>query len=108
MTETRQRLSREEAAKEEIGRTDVSPGVSFAIVCLFLSTVGVVPLLQHVDDVSQFRRGARPVWVPQCYSILTSLPDSWETFRATPGSLASRGVAANRHLLRDMRHYEDA
>ena len=108
MEETQQRLSREEVAKEEIGRTCVSPAVAVFLVSLFLASLYLVPLVQHIDDASQFARGARPAWVPQSYSILKSLPGCWEVFLSAKGSLADRVIVGNRYLLREMRQYEDA
>lgn len=104
--ENNKHLSREDVAREEIGRTRVSPGVSLLLSSLLVATLWVVPVLQQVSDVSKFKRGARATWVPECFSILKGLPDSWDVFCRTGGSLPNRAVAADRHMLREMRHYE--
>jgi len=108
MADVEKRPSREEVAKEEIGRTRVSPAVAAFLVSFFLASVYLVPLVQQLDEAFQFARGVRADWVPQCLSILKSLPDSWEVFRSTKGGPADRVIAANRHLLREVRRYEDA
>jgi hypothetical protein len=108
MADVEERLSREEVAKEEIGRTRVSPAVSAFLVTFFLASVYLVPLVQQLDEASQFARGVRADWMPQCCSILKSMPGSWEVFRAAKGGTAGRVIVANRHLLREMRRYEDA
>jgi hypothetical protein len=98
--------TREQIAKREIGRTDVAPGVAVFLTALFLATVFAVPVLQHLDDVREFTRGARADWVPHCYSIAAALPAGAATYRDSPGGPVRRIVAANRNLLRTMRHYE--
>lgn len=107
MAEMQQRLSREDVAKQEIGHTRVSPAVSVFFVSVFLTSIYLVPMIQHIDEATQFAREARPSWVPQCYSILKSLPGSWEVFRTAEGGVATRVTSANRHLLRELRHFED-
>ncbi len=99
--------SPEETAKREIGRTDMAPGIAVFLTALFLATLFAVPLLQHFDEVRQFVRGIRPTWVPHCYAIVKALPESGAVFRGRSGGVATRVIAANRNLLRDMRRYEN-
>ena len=101
-------LTREEIAHREVGRTNVAPGVALLLASLFLVSIYGVPCLQHLDDASEYVRGGRSSWVPQCYSILGVLAESADAFRQADGGPITRVVTANRRLLRGLRRYEDA
>ena len=45
------RLSREEIAKREIGRTDISPTLAWAMVAVFLATIVAVPTIQSIQEI---------------------------------------------------------
>jgi len=123
MSEEKRRLTREEVAKREIGHTEVSPRVAWGLTLLFLATVFVVPVGQHVYEIRRaFAQRPDVTWdqparyLPRCYDIFASIPRAWEEARqgrAGDGAgvvgLFRRVKRANdRVLLRDINEYTDA
>jgi alginate O-acetyltransferase complex protein AlgJ len=106
MSKNQPKLSREEAAHREAGRTNVSRRLSRGITFAFLALIVAVPLSQHVIDLRATRAGARHGW-PQAYSIFTALPEAAEVFRQAEGSLWARVRKANASLLAAITGYED-
>ena len=117
--------AREEVAKIEIGHTEISRRLAWAMIVLFVATVFGVPVAQ---DVCEIRAGlaepadaasARPGrLLPRCCDIFRAIPRTWRAIRTGTGGGPRRpGIAgllrrvtwANDHvLLRDMTDYADA
>jgi alginate O-acetyltransferase complex protein AlgJ len=104
---TTQYLNREDEAREQIGQTNVSPTISVLLASLFMASILVVPVLQLFDEYAKLKPDSRSIHLPACFSILKSLPESWNGFRASNNTLSAHVVTANQHVLRDMRHYEN-
>ena len=115
------KLSREEIAKIEIGRTQTTPAICWFLTLLFLATIGVIPLLQNVmefGELARTRRDAKAAGLPpptrrlpQCWDVVGLLP-SWPEVRgvATAGGPTGMFRAArtvNNRILRDIKQYED-
>jgi len=108
MGEQTTRLSREEVAKAEIGRTDVGAPLARLMAFVFLATISAVPVAQHVHDIVAYSAGERCSPWPQCYDIFRSVASSARVGARAEGSLVDRVFAANRALLADIHRYEDA
>ncbi len=105
MAETPQKLSREDVAKLEIGRTTISTSAAWFLMLLFLAIICVVPLVQHAREIRQHRTGARAAWWPQCYDLAGSLRIAWDAGRGG-GSWWDRTLRANHALLQEIGQYE--
>ena len=101
-------LSREEIAQLEVGRTDISSRASWALIGLFLLTIGAVPITQHVHEVAQHSRGERQDALPQAYDVFRGLGAVAAPFGEAGRSLYSSVFRANALLLRRINEYEDA
>ncbi|HEY2252639.1 MAG TPA: hypothetical protein VGH74_16310, partial [Planctomycetaceae bacterium] len=96
------RLSREEIAKREIGHTDISRGLAWAMTCAFLATLVVPPTVQLVADL---REGATSK--PSAYGeLLSGLPAVANEYVQGTGNRWNRLLAANRRLLHEIEEYE--
>lgn len=102
------RLSREEAALREIGRTDFAPGTARFLVIAFLLTILSVPLIQQIHEVKQYYAGQRSRALPRAYEILESIPKAARAFFHTRSSLLDRTLAITDSLHQDIKRYEDA
>lgn len=94
MSEKEHMLSREEVAKIEVGRTDVSRPVAAALAALFLFVICAPPLVQAVHDFRARRAEPRA-------PMARAMPE-------TSGGLVRRALRANSALLRRMHEFEDA
>ena len=101
------KLSREDVAKIEIGRTDIPRWLSRVLVVFLLLTIYAVPAIQHARDIQAHLAGQRPAPWPQCYDIFGGLPGAADVFARTEGGFLDRLFAANRSILRDIHAYED-
>lgn len=99
---TPEKLSREEIAQREIGRTDIAPGLAWLLTVLFLLTLVMPPTVQVLYEIVTSERNEMPV----CFELFQALPEVPRTFHHTEGSLWNKVVAANRHLLVDIEEYE--
>ncbi|MGB2824553.1 MAG: hypothetical protein WBF17_26495, partial [Phycisphaerae bacterium] len=112
---TTRRLSREEVAKIEIGRTTVRRPVAWGLIATFLATIYAVPVSQHVHEVrAAFAQRPGLTWrqpglyLPRCYEILGAVPRAWRAVRCGPAEegLFRRAKKANdRVLLREIDEY---
>ena len=102
-----QTLSREEIAKREIGRTDISPRLARFLVAAFLGTLVAVPSIQLALEVHGAGRASdAPRW-PSCCDLALRLPGVAESFREAEGGLPRKVLAANARLLKSIAVYED-
>src|SRR6185437_772879 len=91
-------LSREEIAKREIGVTEISPWLAWAMTAVFLLVLLAVPLVQGAYERSiSTHQAGQSVW-PRSLAIVTSLPGVPESFRRAEGDLWQRTLTANRVL----------
>lgn len=103
MSDPKPKLSRVEKARVEIGHTAIAGGTAWALIGLFLATVVAVPIVQHVHELNS----KRPAAWPQCYAILSALPEAAARFREGSQPFLRRLFAANSTLLRRIHEYED-
>ncbi len=99
--------SREEVAKAEIGRTDVSPPVARLLMVCFLGLICIVPMVQHVREVLLWQEGWRASPVPEAWDIFRHARRAVREWRRSDLDLWERTFTVNRTLLRDMEQYED-
>lgn len=92
------RLDREEIAKREIGRTDITRGTAWALVLFFLLVITVPPFVQLLLDRREGRAGAA--------AIAGAPGDALAAYRSSEGSAWDRLFAANAVLLDRMQAYE--
>lgn len=103
------KMTREEIAEEQVGKTTVSGPVAFALVAAFLVTILSIPLAQHYIEVrAGFAAKGHWVW-PKAYEALR-FPGNAATAFHDP---AHRGFwrqfqAANSSFIHDVKAYEKA
>ena len=102
-----QTLSREEIAKREIGRTDISPGLARFMVVAFLGTLVAVPSIQLALEIHGAGRTPGAQRWPSCCDLALRLPTVAESFREAEGGLIRKVLAANARLLKSIDEYED-
>jgi alginate O-acetyltransferase complex protein AlgJ len=100
------RLSREEIAKREIGRTDVNPTVAWMMVVLFLVTIAAVPAIQSVEEVLGRRGSGRNSRWPGWCGIASAFDGVSDAYRNTESSHSAKLLAANARLLKNIHEYE--
>jgi alginate O-acetyltransferase complex protein AlgJ len=99
---------REEMARREAGHTSIRPALSRGMIVFFLLVILLVPLVQHVSEFRDHAAGERRSLLPQVYDLFSLLP---AVMKASDDS-ASSGVvshvfAVNRHLLKEMKGFEE-
>ncbi len=96
-------------ARREVGHTLIRPGLSWGLIILFLFVILSVPLVQHVTEISDHATGKRRSPLPQVYDVF-SLLSAAMTASGDSGSsgVVSRVFAVNRHLLKEMKGFEEA
>lgn len=99
---------REEMARREVGRTSIHSALSWGIIILFLLVILSVPLVQHVAEFKDYAEGKRRSLLPQVYDLFSLLPDAM-TASGDSGSsgILSHIFAVNRHLLKEMKGFEE-
>ena len=95
-------LTREQIARIEIGRTDVSPAVARLLVVCFLAVTAVVPVGQFAWELS-----AEPSRPPQPLDVFRLLPAAVRAYERADGSTFDRVLAANAATLRNIDRFED-
>ena len=100
-------LSREEAARVEVGQTAVHPVVASVLVGVFLSVLLVAQALQWVGGpLAGDEDGASPVW-SHLTGIAQEIRASQTADPRVDVSLPHRVVAANRVVLAELRAVDD-
>jgi alginate O-acetyltransferase complex protein AlgJ len=102
-TPSEPRLTREEIAKREIGRTEIAPALAWLMTVLFLATLAIPPTAQLIVDL---REGGSSSTTPSCAQLVHSLPVVAEAFSRADGNLWDRTLTGNRTLLRQIEEYE--
>jgi alginate O-acetyltransferase complex protein AlgJ len=106
MQTPRQRLSREEIAQREIGRTDITPALAWAMVALFVATILAVPTAQSIVQMRGHARSATEQRWPSWCNVDAIFRGVAQTWRQTGGARAKRVLAANGRLLQNIHEYE--
>ncbi len=102
------RLTREEIAKIEIGHTEISRPLSWALVLVFLGTIVSVPIVQTTWEIRRGQASEDLSAVPQFLSIFGDVGDAFESaFATSEGNFLGRVFDTNADLLRDINRYED-
>jgi len=96
-------LTREQIAKIEIGRTDVSPWVARYVAACFLAVTAAVPVARFAWDLS-----AEPARTPQPLDVFGLLPAAARAYGRADGSTFDKVLAANAAMLRQIDRFEDA
>ena len=96
-------------ARREAGHTLIRPGLSWGLIILFLLVILSVPLVQHVAEFRDYAEGTRRSLLPQVYDVFSILPAAM-TASGDSGSsgILSRVFMVNRHLLKEMKGFEEA
>jgi len=99
---------REEMARREAGHTLIRPGLSWGLIILFLLVILSVPLVQHIAEFRDYAEGKRRSLLPQVYDVFSLLPAAM-TASGDSGSsgILSRVFTVNRHLLKEMKGFEE-
>lgn len=102
----RSHFDREEAALIEIGHTDFSRGVPWFLLVAVLASFLVVPCVQTIHDLREYRDGRRASAVPQCLEIFQAVPKSVKAFARGGKSLLGRFLALSDSFHDDIARYE--
>jgi hypothetical protein len=100
------RLSREEIAKREIGRTDISPTLAWVMVLVFLATITAVPLIQSIQELRGGQQSSRRSHLPGWAGITAAFDGVSGSYRNTPGGRYTKVLAANARLLKNIHEFE--
>ena len=98
----RTRLTREQIAKIEIGRTDISRPAAWLLAACFLGVVFAVPVAQCTCELL-----ADPSRAPQPLDIFRSLTTAAGAYRQADGSALDKALAANAAVLRAKDRFAD-
>lgn len=99
--------SREDIAKIEIGRTDISRTWVWILATAFLATITSIPAWQGAWELRAHAQGARMDAWPQFASIVTRAAQTFRQWPEIPGTFFQRLKGLNAGLLRDIHAYED-
>lgn len=101
---------REEMARREVGHTLIRPALSRCLIVFFLFVILSVPLVQHVAEFRDHAAGERRSPLPQVYDVFSLLPAAMTVSgdSGSPSGLLSRIFMVNRHLLKEMKGFEEA
>jgi hypothetical protein len=106
MTERPKPQTREEQAKLEIGQTEISLGVKWALVVVGLLTLFAVPAVQTYHEMRQHAESQRENPWPQCFDIFDAVPRAATAYREHNGSWFSKIFRGNAVLLQAIDKYE--
>lgn len=98
---------REQQAREQVGVTRISRATAWFIALAFVLLIGLIPVVQKVDDLRAFVEGDRLTWVPRVFDLLSAVPEVRNEFQQAEGPWFARVLVANRALLRAMDRFED-
>jgi SGNH hydrolase-like domain, acetyltransferase AlgX len=103
------RMTREELAEIEAGKTAISRSTSIALVAGFILSIVGVPFAQQVIEIrAGFLQGGSWVW-PKAYEIFETPRRAWrELVDPANGSVLHRLQAANGQLMQGLKSYEGA
>ena len=90
------RLSREEIAKREIGRTDISPTLARAMVAVFLVTIVAVPTIQSIQEILGGGSSASGSRWPGWCGIASAFDGVPESYRKTGGGWSAKDPRGER------------
>ena len=101
---------REEMARREVGHTLIRPRLSRGLIVFFLFVILSVPLVQHVAEFRDHAAGERRSPLPQVYDVFSLLPAAMTASgdSGSPSGLLARIFMVNRHLLKEMKGFEEA
>ena len=97
--------SREDQARLEIGRTEVSPGVKWLLFAVGLFTLYVVPAVQTYRELRRHALGQRDMVWPQWCDIFAALPRAVVAFSEHNGTWTSKARRGNDVLLEAIDEY---
>ena len=103
---SKEKKTREDVAKAEIGHTDIQRPVAQFLVVMFLAVIFGVPTIQHVlgmRDIAGDESSHRIAFYKTFSGARTSVLEAWQE---APSPMA-RILAPNRELLRRMHDFED-
>lgn len=106
MTEPPKPPAREEQARLEIGRTEISPGVKWALFLVGLFTLFAVPAVQTYREMRQHSDGRTSNARPHCCDILDALPRAAAAYNEHDGGWISKTFRGNAALIQAIDKYE--
>lgn len=99
---------REEMARREVGHTSIRPSLSRGLIVFFLIVILLVPLVQHIAEFRAYSAGERRSLLPQVYDLFSLLPAAMKASGDSGSSgVVSRVFTVNRHLLKEMKGFEE-
>ena len=100
---------REEMARREVGHTSIRPAVSRGMTLFFLLVICSIPLVQHIAEFREHRAGESRFPIPQVYDVFSLLPAAVKAASCDAGQtgILARVFAVNRHLLKEMKGFEE-
>lgn len=99
-------MTREEQAKLEIGRTEISRPVKWTLFVSGLFTLFAVPTVQTLHEIRQYTAGEREGPWPQCCDIFDALPRAIAACTEYDGNWMSKMCRGNVVLLQAIDEYE--
>ncbi len=107
MSDWKHQELREETARREAGHTRIHPTLSRIMIALFLIVILTVPAVQHIADFRSFAAGERRSPLPQAWDVFSLLPTAMKASGASGSSWIENIFTVNRHLLKEMKKYEE-
>jgi len=96
-------------ARREVGHTSIGPALSRGLMVFFLFVILSVPLVQHIAEFREYTAGERRFPLPQVYDVFSLLPAALKASGDSGSSgIVSRIFTVNRHLLKEMKGFEEA
>ncbi len=106
-TETRTSdMTREEAARLEVGRTEVSRPLKVAMLAAFLTVIAALPLVEFTHAVLAYRAGERATWMPKAFEIFLRVPEAVEAGAAADGGPLRKVFRGNAVMLQAITEFE--
>jgi hypothetical protein len=100
---------REEMARREVGHTSIRPALSRGLIVFFLLVILLVPLVQHIAEFRDHAAGEMRSPLPQVYDVFSLLPAAVKASgdSGPVSGILSRVFTVNRHLLKEMKGFEE-
>jgi hypothetical protein len=103
------KLSREEVAEMEVGKTSVNRATSVALVAAFILTIVGVPVTQHILEIRAGFAKSGSWTIPSAYEIFNHLRQAGAVLlKPAHGDFLDRLREANGVLMRGFQRYEEA